>query len=174
MQTYLYLKILFIQVLPPWRIYNVTMERKKKKKNRNSNWLSNQHSRTETTLYLPTSPQTCPHLCFHLMGLAATIIFSAPGKSFAKSCQLCLITASAYALPSLHLTLLPRQLCCRHDHGQPSGSAPSIYSALQLVNLPTAPFPPSDGFSLLWGSKAEQPMKPCLVHPQHLSSFSTY
>ena len=66
MQTCLYFKILFIQVLPPWRTYIVATE---KEKTRNSNGLSNQHSRTETTLYLPTSRQTCSHLCFRLLGL---------------------------------------------------------------------------------------------------------
>ena len=175
MQTCLYLKILFIQVLPPWRTYIVTME---KKKTSNSNGLSNQHSRTETTLYLPTSRQTCSHLCFRLMGLTPPSFISPrysllPNPANFASTWLWQMHFLLYIWwPSC---LIYHQLCCRQQP-RPIMSAllPSIYSPLQLVNLPTAPFPPSDGFSLLWGSKAEQPMKPCVVHPQHLSSLSTY
>lgn len=113
---------------------------------------------------------------FSSHGFDTTIFYQV--QPIAKPCQLCLHVALAYALPSLRLTaLLPRppsaplQTAAMAHH---VSLLPSIYSPLHLVNLPTAAFPPSDGFSLLWGSKADQPMKPCVVHPQHLSSLSTY
>lgn len=152
--------------------------RKEKKKKQNSDWLSNQHSRTETTLYLPTSPQTCSHPCFHLMGLTPPSFLS-PRYSLlpnpANFASTCLWHMHFLLYIWRPPCLVHHQLCCRP---QPwpimSALLPSIYSPLHLVNLPTAAFPPSDGFSLLWGSKADQPMKPWVVHPQHLSSLSTY
>ena len=105
-------------------------------------------------------------------------LFSAPGTAYCQTLPTLPPRAS-----DMHFLLyiwrppclVHHQLCCRP---QPwpimSALLPSIYSPLHLVNLPTAAFPPSDGFSLLWGSKADQPMKPCVVHRQHLSSLSTY
>lgn len=115
---------------------------------------------------------------FSSPGFDATIFHQPQVQPIAKSCQLCSTWLWQMHFP-LYIwwpsCLIYHQLCCRL---QPwpikSALLPSIYSPLQLVNLPTLPFPPSDGFSLLWGSKAEQPMKPCVVHPQHLSSLSTY
>lgn len=171
MQTYLYLKIIFIQVLPPWESTSVTMEKEKKKKKQQLTVKPAFQDWNHTL-----SPYFSPNLSSSVLsshGFDATIFYQP--QLFAKSCQLCLHVPLAYAL----LLYIWRPSCpvssaADRSHGQSRRLLlPSIYSALQLANLPTAPFPPSDGF-LLWGSKAEQPMKPCLVHPQHLSSFSTY
>lgn len=136
-----------------------------------------QHSRTEMTLYLPTSPQTRPHLCFHLMDLTPPSFIS-PKYSLPPNPA----NLPPHGSGTRFLLYIWRPSCLVYRQvwpgpcPQPTRSAllPSICSPLQPVDLTTVPFPPFDGFSLLWGSKAKQPVRLAGSTPEHLSSLGTY